>query len=55
MNESGEGPSSLPKEWQDFLNDGNTIAKPDHTNNNKQQLSVRSLELIYTKTDWPPG
>jgi len=25
------------------------------TTNNKLQLSVRSLELIYTLTDWPPG
>ena len=24
------------------------------TNNNKLQLSARSLELIYTLTDWPP-
>ena len=25
------------------------------TNNNKLQLTARSLELIYTVTDWPPG
>ena len=25
------------------------------TTNNKLQLSARSLELIYTLTDWPPG
>ena len=29
--------------------------KQTKTNNNKLQLSVRSLELIYTLTDWPPG
>ena len=26
-----------------------------HTTNNKLQMTVRSLELIYTTTDWPPG
>ena len=26
-----------------------------HTNDNKFQVTVRSLELIYTRTDWPPG
>ena len=25
------------------------------TTNNKLQLTARSLELIYTVTDWPPG
>ena len=25
------------------------------TNNNKLELTARSLELIYTLTDWPPG
>ena len=25
------------------------------TNNNKLELTARSLELIYTVTDWPPG
>ena len=29
--------------------------KQTKTNNNKLQLSARSLELIYTLTDWPPG
>ena len=29
--------------------------KPTKTNNNKLQLSARTLELIYTMTDWPPG
>ena len=24
-----------------------------HTSNNKLQLAARSLELIYTRTDWP--
>ena len=31
------------------------FAKTTHTSNNKLQLSARSLELIYTLTDWPPG
>ena len=26
-----------------------------HTTNNKLQVSARSLEFIYTLTDWPPG
>merc|ERR1719322_141701 len=26
-----------------------------HTTNNKLQVTVRSLELIYTVPDWPPG
>ena len=25
------------------------------TNNNKLELTARSLELIYTVADWPPG
>ena len=29
--------------------------KVTKTTNNKLQLSARSLELIYTLTDWPPG
>ena len=29
--------------------------KRTHTNNNKLQYSARSLELIYRRTDWPPG
>ena len=31
------------------------FAKTTHTSNNKLQLSARSLELIYTLVDWPPG
>ena len=31
------------------------FAKNIHTSNNKLQLSARSLELIYTLADWPPG
>ena len=26
-----------------------------HTTNNKLQMSARSLELIYTDKNWPPG
>ena len=29
--------------------------KTKHTNNNKLQLTARSLELIYTVPTWPPG
>ena len=29
--------------------------KPTHESNNKLQITARSLELIYTLTDWPPG
>ena len=29
--------------------------KDTHTTNNKLQYSARSLEFIYTLTDWPPG
>ena len=29
--------------------------KTNHTNNNKLQMTARSLELIYTVPDWPPG
>ena len=29
--------------------------KVTKTTNNKLQLSARSLELIYTVSDWPPG
>ena len=31
------------------------FTKNTHTSNNKLQLSARSLELIYTLADWPPG
>ena len=31
------------------------FAKSTHTSNNKLQFSARSLELIYTLSDWPPG
>ena len=44
---------------------GNTIFQDPHlkeampraakTNNNKLELTARSLELIYTVADWPPG
>ena len=30
-----------------------TWPKMKHTSNNKLQLAARSLELIYTRTDWP--
>ena len=29
--------------------------KDTHTTNNKLQYSARSLEFIFTLTDWPPG
>ena len=31
-----------------------TWPQKKHTDNNKLQLAARSLELIYTTTDWPP-
>ena len=32
-----------------------TMPRSAKTNNNKLELTARSLELIYTVTDWPPG
>ena len=45
----GGGHMKKHPEWVDAW------PKVTKTTNNKLQLSARSLELIYTLTDWPPG
>ena len=39
-------------EWDKFHS---KMPRRTMTSNNKLQLTARSLELIYRKTDWPPG